>query len=275
VALGVEAGQEDDQTVVDPEALVALTAEIGAADVRLLDVSTDWCVAYGNYINGSRLKRVASEIQSPTDLLGTFAATVSAAGGPRWSMATQPRPDYVYRRKARLETAEPRARLRIRLRAAFGVNARADILAALLARPSDVRIADLARTTRFTKENVTMAVDALQLAGLLSVKSVANERRVSLATKSPLLPRLRGTYPQPDWTNRFKSSLVVLRFLESSDDLTSSTFAIEAARIAASIRDELDTEAAPMPRADARGMEFLEAFQRWLVYYNDWLRQPG
>ena len=103
VALGVDAVQEADHAVVDPEALVALTAEIGASDIRLLDVSSDWCVAYGTYVNASRLKRVAREMQSPIRQLGEFAATVAVAGGPHWSMATEPRSDYTYRRKARLE----------------------------------------------------------------------------------------------------------------------------------------------------------------------------
>jgi len=50
-------------------------------------------------------------------------------------MATRPRPDYVRRGKARLDSALAPPLLRIRLRAAFGVNARADVLAALLAAP--------------------------------------------------------------------------------------------------------------------------------------------
>src|SRR4051812_35093181 len=91
VALGVDAQQEEEHAVVDPEALIALTAEIGSGDLRLLDVSTDWCVAYGGYVNASRLKRVSREMQSSGADLGEFAATVAIAGGPSWSMATTPR----------------------------------------------------------------------------------------------------------------------------------------------------------------------------------------
>ena len=129
-ALGVDATVERDDAVVDPEALIALTAELGDADARLRDVSTDWCVAFGRYVNGSRLKQVSRELGTPDEAIGQYVATVAAAGGPAWPMATQPRPYYIRRGKARLESAESKARLRIRLRAAFGVNARADILAA-------------------------------------------------------------------------------------------------------------------------------------------------
>ncbi len=184
-ALGVDATVERDDAVVDPEALIALTAELGDADARLRDLSTDWCVAFGRYVNGSRLKQVAREIGTPDDMIGEYVATVAASGGPAWPMGTRPRPDYVRRDKARLDSAESRPRLRIRLRAAFGVNARADILAALLATsPGGVNAADLARITRFTKPSIASALDALLLAGLVTARAVGNERRFALPPKS-------------------------------------------------------------------------------------------
>src|SRR5439155_10343855 len=116
----------------------------------------------------------------------------AASGGPAWPMGTLPRPDYVRRDKARLDSAESRPRLRIRLRAAFGVNARADILAALLATsPGGLNAADLARVARFTKPSIASALDALLLAGLVTARAVGNERRFTLPAKVPILPGLR------------------------------------------------------------------------------------
>lgn len=113
---GVHATGERDDAVVDPEALIALTAELGDVDARLRDVSSDWCVAYGRYVNRSRLKQVARELRTPPEAIGEYVATVAAAGGPAWPMATRPRSDYTKRGKARLETATALPRLRIRLR---------------------------------------------------------------------------------------------------------------------------------------------------------------
>ena len=88
-------------------------------------------------------------------------AAVAAAGGPAWPLATQPRPDYATRGKARLDSALALPPVRVRLGAALGVNARADVLAALLAAPKiGLSVADLARQTRFTKPNVAFAVPA-------------------------------------------------------------------------------------------------------------------
>lgn len=275
IALGVDAVGEADKAVVDPEALIAVTAELSDADARLRDVSTDWCVAYGRYINGSRLKQVVRELQTPKEAIGEYVATVAAAGGPTWPMATQPRSDYAARGKARLETATTRPRLRIRLRAAFGVNARADVLAALLVAPRmGPSIADLARRTRFTKPNVASALDALILAGLVEAQVVSNERRVSLTRKGVLLPGLRPPIPQPDWVTRFGVVLEVLRFIER-DGMSESIRAIEARRLVDSLMDRITSEGLPQPNLDAFGEAFAAAFDRWLVDLVYWLRLPS
>jgi DNA-binding transcriptional ArsR family regulator len=274
-AVGVDATVERDDAVVDPEALIALTAELGDADARLRDVSTDWCVAFGRYVNGSRLKQVARELDTPADAIGEYVATVAAAGGPTWPMATEPRPEYTRREKARLDSAESRPRLRIRLRAAFGVNARADILAALLAAsPGGINAADLARATRFTKPNVASALDALLLAGLVTARPVTNERRFALPPKVPILPGLRPPVPQADWVAIFSVALEVLRF-QSRSHTSTTVRGIEARRLVNSMAARISTEGMPMPYLDASGDAFAIAFDRWVISLVDWLRGPA
>ncbi|CAN5514980.1 hypothetical protein BH20CHL6_BH20CHL6_11430 [soil metagenome] len=73
-------------------------------------------------------------------------------------MATQPRPEYTTRGKARLDSALPRPRLRIRLRAAFGVNARADVLAALFSNAFDRWVAQLVDSLRNPSRNLGAGV---------------------------------------------------------------------------------------------------------------------
>jgi len=275
VALGVDVGAERDDAVVDPEALIALTAELGDVDARLRDVSTDWCVAYGRYVNGSRLKQVSRELGTPPEAIGAYVATVAAAGGPTWPMATRPRPAYVSRDKARLDSALAPPLLRIRLRAAFGVNARADILAALLAAPQiGLSVADLGRTTRFTKPSVAFAVDALLLAGLLGVRSVGNERRLTLARAAEVLPGLRPPIAQPDWVARFGVALEVLRFAGRAG-MSPSVRAIEARRVVEGLRARILGEGLPQPNFATFGDEFSGAFDDWVVQLADGLGSPG
>lgn len=275
IALGVDAVGEHDDAVVDPEALIALTAELGDADARLRDASTDWCVAYGRYVNGSRLRQVARELGTPPKVIGEYVATVASAGGPAWPLATQPRPEYASRGKARLDSGTSPPRLRIRLRAAFGVNARADVLAALLAAPgTGLSLADLARKTRFTKPNVAFAVDALVLAGLLEAHVVGNERRVALTGEGEVLPRLRPPIAQPDWVTRFGVALEALRF-GAGDTSSPSVRAIEARRVIEGLRNRITRDGLPQPNLDALGVDFADAFDRWVVALIDDLRRPS
>lgn len=278
IALGVDAVGEGDDAVVDPEALIALTADLGDADARLRDVSTDWCVAYGRYVNGSRLKQVARELGTPPEAIGEYVATVAAAGGPGWPMATRPRSGYLSRGKARLSSALAVPRLRIRLRAAFGVNARADVLAALLAAPTGgSSVADLARCTRFTKPNVAFAIDALVLAGLAEARSVGNERRVTLAHAGEVLPGLAPTVIQPDWVTRFGVALAVRRFEDGAPE-SRSVRAIEARRLVESLWDRITSEELPRPALHVLGGDFADAFDRWSGELADDLRagfRPG
>ncbi len=266
IALGVDAVGKGDSSVVDPEALIAVTAELGNTDARLRDASTDWCVAYGRYVNGSRLRQVVRELRIPALAIGEYVATVAAAGGPGWPMATHARSDYRPRGKARMESAMSRPRLRIRLRAAFGVNARADVLAALLTEPRiALSVADLARRTRFTKPNVAFAVDALVLAGLVEARPVGNERRVLLAGPGEILPGLRPGLAQHDWVTRFGVALGSLRFAETMNDMPTIVRSIEARSVVEQLLDGIQREQLPHPDLEAQGERFGPAFDRWVV----------
>lgn len=272
-AIGVEATVEHDDAVVDPEALIALTAEISEADLRLRDVSTDWCVAFGRYVSGSRLKRVVRELRTPVASIWEYAATVNEAGGPAWLTTTGGRPEYRFRGKARLESASSRPRLLIRLRAAFGVNARADVLAALLdADERGLTIAALARRTRFTKPTIASVVEALVLAGLIEPVRGTGDRHYARIPGRPILPGLRAAIPQPDWASRFLVALELLRF-ERREFQSPAVRLVEARRLAGSVMDIVVQEGMPRPALDETGPAFLRAYDRWIVEFIYWLRQ--
>jgi hypothetical protein len=218
---------------------------------------------------------VAHELRTPPEAIGEYVATVASASGPTWPMATAPRPDYRSRGKARLDSALTPPLLRIRLRAAFGVNARADILADILATPEiGLSVADLARTTRFTKPSVAFAVDALVLAGLLEARTVGNERRLSLARDGEILPGLRPPIAQPDWVSRFGVALEVLRF-GGQAGMSPSVRAIEARRVVEGLRTRIMNEGLPQPNVAASGDQFSGVFDRLVVQLVDSLRSPS
>jgi hypothetical protein len=87
IALGGQLEGAPEMSVVDLEALVAVTSRMSSViDARTRDVALDWCVRYGEFVSSVRLARVAGELDS-SDQVVEFAAWVAASGGPRWSIA--------------------------------------------------------------------------------------------------------------------------------------------------------------------------------------------
>jgi hypothetical protein len=265
IALGCQLVGEPDRTVVDLEALVAATAEADSLDARVREVALDWCIAHGRVVNGSRLKSVAAELGGGETRLGVFAATVAASGGPRWPVATAG-PRYASRGKVVVSDLSGPARLNWRLRAAFGVNARADILVALAMTPDRaMTIADLARHTRFTKRNVAVAVSAMALAGVVEAERRGNEDRVRLADGLPLRPWLDvSSTAAVDWTGRLTVALRLLRAADATADASLAVRAVELRAVAVDLLGRLSEARLPRPDLTVTGREAAETFDAWV-----------
>jgi hypothetical protein len=136
----------------------------------------------------------------PGGVLAEFAVAARRAGGPPWPMAgaaerstprRQSRDDLVIVRPTR-----DAARLLWLLRAAFGVNARADLVANLLARPgSSLTVLELAHLTRFTKRNAAVALEDLVLSGVVERLGPG---AVVPPPRSRRLPARRSIHRYPD-----------------------------------------------------------------------------
>lgn len=269
IALGVTLVGPAERSIVDLEALVAMTAAIGNDEPRIHEGAIDWCVAFGEVVHTGRLRAVAAELGVSTEILGTFAGMVAAAGGPRWPMASAPVFPYTSRRKvAAATTLSDPARLMWRVRATFGVNARADVIAALVRAPDrDVNLADLARRLRFTKRNIALACGTLRLAGVAEMERVGNEDRVRLAADSGLRAWL-GRLPagsDVDWVSRYGIVVGVLRFLEIDGSASPVARAIEARSVLEPLLPAIRRSGLPMPDTTVLGPGFAATFDAWCV----------
>lgn len=135
----------------------------------------------------------------------------------------------------------------------------------LLARPdASVSLADLARSTRFTKRNVALTVHALALGGVLGVERVGNQQRVGLGSEVA-----RGWLPtlieRIDWVDRYMVGLTALRFLSRSDRMADAVRAIEAKVLSERLMPLLRRERLPAPNGRVREEAFSTAFDRWVA----------
>jgi DNA-binding transcriptional ArsR family regulator len=170
---------------IDPEALLVLTAGLAEDDPRLRDESLDWCVKYHRYLSRSRLRNVLRRLPDGSrTAYGRYAATLSASGVRGWSAEAEPWP-FEPTSKSELTDLSRPALARLRLRAIFGVSARAEILYVLAWQTSGWESsAGLAALAGYTKRNVDDELDSLERAGLVDATASGNRRLVRLRDRN-------------------------------------------------------------------------------------------
>jgi hypothetical protein len=251
--LGVGLTSPPEHAVVDLEALVLLTAAVGEDDPRVLEGGQSWCGTHGRFLNEARLRRVAAEMRVPEDLGRSLVGSRGRTGPPR-----------------DLGPAHPRATAAVLswvLRATFGVNARADLVATLAARTSRPgTVSELASLVRFGKRNVAIALDDLVLAGVVERQSAGAVPRYALRDRRTLLRwlSLRGDVAYRDWVSEFSIGLQLAGFQARSWS-SRLVMAIEARALVAVLRPAIEQAELPPPDLSATGPDFALAFDAWVA----------
>jgi len=266
-AIGVTGRIEPVTAPVDPEALIILTARLGDEDARLRDAAIDWCVAAGHLVNGSRLTHIASGAGLNDDTrLQQFLATVGAAGGPVWGGRDVAPMLYSARGTVNLTSLAGDARLLLRLRASVGVNARADILAWLLADDDAIAIPDLVAATHFTRTNIDKTLAVLELAGHVEVISSGERgRKVRLADGSPFRAWARPAVPVYDWPQLFDMALSAVALAPIAVEQPDAVFGIEAREFLDRWRPTLANAHVSAPPTLLTGAVFVAAARTWFA----------
>jgi DNA-binding transcriptional ArsR family regulator len=258
-------GGRHEQWSIDPEPLIAFTAREGDRDPRLRDESIDWCLMHERYVSRARLRSIVRRADPSTRrAFGAYAATLSEHTGRAWPEATEPLP-YQPTRRSRLAPLTKPGLIRLRLRAVFGVGARAEILHSFVAHPrAPVTAAELARVTAYTKRNVTEELDRLAVAGLLQVAAPSNQFLYRLNDPTALLDFV-GERPRvfPNWEPLFRIAAGLLDTTRATESAPETIQAIELEKLAAEIAPDLQAAGVPLPRDDRERAGSPEALLGW------------
>lgn len=229
---------------IDPEALVVLTAWLRDHDPRLRDEATDWCVRYGQFVSGARLRNLlvaAGHAGAPW--WDEFASTVNANSRwkwPTWDAEAAPR-GFQPSQKSRIDNFTRPSLIFLRVRAIVGLGARAEVLRLFAPEPHGrLAVAEIATQIGYSKRNTAEALDGLELAGLLSSFRVRN--RLEYAVSDP--GRLAALVdPRPRWVPAWLSIVTVVirlsEFLRRSEDLPESVSSVEAVSLIRDIGEDL------------------------------------
>jgi hypothetical protein len=212
-ALGV-AGQRrgGDDRLIDPEALLLATTRFGRYDARLLDEVIDWLSSNGKRINLQRLRRIHGEwpVADPRVLAAISGGLATQSMMRKWITLAEPlpagaepeplfigadgsalpifhKPDPDFLRHGLLRDPMERRRmgqppdpsraanLLCTLRALFGVNARAEIIAWLLTHESG-HPAAIARDTGYFSKSVQHTLNEMEDSGHIRSRRDGREK---------------------------------------------------------------------------------------------------
>lgn len=158
--------------IIDPEALVLASLSVRGEERRLGDLLAAWARAGTSLLSVQRMVSLAAAFPEPVRAeVGRFAALAAGAGDRRWRKHAAPASpeDPPLRGKA---FGTPRLRegpaLMLRLRAGFGVGAKADLLCFLLGSHGDpAGLRRIALATGYSERALRTAAEEMALAGLI------------------------------------------------------------------------------------------------------------
>lgn len=172
-ALGAGTLQKGSPTsaIVDPEALLLFSLYLIPKEKRLRDLTRWWAEVGSKLLSVQRTKTLAKEFPTAAkERLHEYSYWAMEAGDRRWKKYAEKPDDASGREPKGPEEPELRSSvsLLLRLRAGFGVSAKADVLAFLLGTSEQAVTAKKAvRATGYSRATISGALEDLSRAGFI------------------------------------------------------------------------------------------------------------
>ncbi len=222
--------------LVDPESLVLMSLTLAPSEPRLYDVLSDWTAINADVLSVQRMRNLASRYPLSTQSRLTALARIAfqEAKDHRWkSLLADTEPIERRRNKpraVRVSANEPAA-LTLRLRLAFGVGIKADLLAFLLCtHEAAATIAGIAAVTDYTPAAVRKATrdltEATFVRSVLPTGDSTLHHRIVRAMWDGLIPR---TPRWIDWRARFIFAASLLDWTTGAQERHVTEYAVESA----------------------------------------------
>jgi hypothetical protein len=221
---------------VDPEALLLFTAPLGKLDPRLRDEAMDCTLNLAPYFWIGRLKNLLRDSSKATlEAFSSAAFTFNANTTSAVSLpSTEDGKPWHFRSggKWRLERFDEASQIYLRLRAVFGVGARADALTIILCAPRFGWLAsELSEYVGLAKRVMADVLVDFDRAGMMRAAKVGNRLRYDLVRADPL-QRLAGALPRwRPWAVTLPFFLSVRTLLQESSGRREVAILVDAQKI--------------------------------------------
>jgi hypothetical protein len=255
---------------VDLEALIIATAALAESDPRLRDESLDCLLKLSPYLSVARLKNILAATAPDVEVaFGPYAATFNSASKTHVKLpATKNARRY---RFSRANKSSPfpllgPAKTSLRLRAMFGVGAKAEVLGLMLAVDNRQWSAlELSSRARFVKLVVTVALRDLENAGTVSIIKVGNRNSYRLKEPKALHDLVGSSAKQVvPWPEVFDFLLQAHALLAGSATRGEIAVAVDANKLLDEHRDRMEMLHLAWDKPE------LEQ-ERWWAGFVDWV----
>jgi|SRR5579862_1905662 len=223
--------------LVDPESLVLMSLTLASSEPRFDDIVSDWTALNADVLSVQRMRNLASHYPPSTQarLPGLARIAFEEAKDHRWkSLVATSSVTIDHRRNKRRAvrvTSNESAALTLRLRLAFGVGIKADLLAFLLCSyETAATVATIAAITDYTPAAVRRAARDLGEAGFVRTVLHAGETTVRYRTISAMWSGLLPRTPKwVDWKARFVFVASLLEWSKNARGRQVTEYVVESA----------------------------------------------
>lgn len=249
------------------EELIILTAVIGNSDPRLRDEALDWCSRFHYFVSISRLRTLVNELgEQVYTPFSIFAETLNSTTQTKWPKLAKAKPLKIkFSEKSLSPRCEIPALIAFRMRALFGIGAKADLITFFLtSRLNSFTAADLVEVG-YNKRTIADALDSFVQSGLLTYSMTRNQKKYALS-KREQLGNLAGELPKviPDW-RKILVLIITLRNVIIENQKHSTSVQIVAARNAlAKLENLLHLFKISPPQLPSDPETYWDSFVKWV-----------
>lgn len=265
-----------DGKAVGLEELVILTSVVAADDPRLRDEALDWCAKNAGLISKPRLKGVLHHLDASTfSRFGQFSAALAHHVGGRWP-GVESSPGGAFPALTNKSAPPPLMRaelIQLRVRALFGVDARADLLSTMLDLKAEFGASDF-RYLGYTKRSIATALNALQSGGILT-RTTRGNQHLFRWTRRDEFAALVAPVPAgfPPWLPLVRFMTALLRLSTDLETKSPRMARVAAASRLQSMTGDLETLRLAAPQEG--GPIDLELLTGWIDKVSEKLATPN
>lgn len=274
------------RSIIDPEALLLLSLVVQASERRLADFVAWWAQVGSTLVSVQRTKTMLTRFPATASTeLKAFARLAADAGDKRWKRhAADGEPPWGERRLKGAD--EPRLRaastLMVRLRAGFGVNAKADALSFLLGREGGAAtVQEIARAVGYSTVAVRNALKDMVLARLVHEAPGHPARYFVHVEPWGMLLDLVPADTVPSWTywyplHAFLANSYVLFKRESLEERSPYLLSSSARDLVDQFTVAFANNRIPLPNAMTySGAEYLDGCLQIMNALKTWIEEHG